>query len=93
MGVGTICWAIDGKDRDAALDHAEQFILPGLPRIEVMTKPGRFPEIVMNGPPALNDGSVSLRATLQSLGVDTSDYTAALEKMWMPASGTEARKV
>ena len=89
MGVGTICWAIDGKDRDAALDHAEQFVLPGLPRIEVMTKPGRFPKIVMNGPPALNDGSVSLGAILQSLGADGPDYTAALEKMWMPAAGDQ----
>jgi hypothetical protein len=41
----------------------------------------------MNGPPALNAEPVPLGATLQTLGADTSDYTAALEKMWMPAAG------
>lgn len=86
-GVGTIYWAVDECHRDVALEHAMQNIAHGLPQIKVMARPGRFPEIVMSGPPTLPGEPVSLDATLRALGASGQDYTAALEQLWTRAPG------
>ena len=87
MGTGTLCWAVDDTDRNAALDHTAQLKVPGLPQVKVMTGPGKFPGVVMNGPPDLAGKPASVGNILESLGAHDSDCAVALEKMWVEAPG------
>jgi len=87
LGVGTVYWAVSENHKDAALDCASQSNIQGLPRIQVQTNTDSFPAVVLSGPPSLPDQPVALAATLQALGVDDSDQTVALEKMWLLKSG------
>ena len=67
--------------------HVNRLATQGLPRVEVLTNPSRFPEVVLSGRPSPPDASASLGTILQSLGVVVADKAGALGKMWMRAPG------
>jgi hypothetical protein len=87
LGVGTIYWAVDANQGDAARVFAGGAIGQGLPHIEIITDAGELPEIVLDGPPSLPVRPVALGAVLQALGAEGPDYAMAMQKMWMPAPG------
>jgi hypothetical protein len=86
-GVGTVHWIVSEDHRQAALVFADQFSTQGLPRIEVLTNPDLFPAVVLSGPPSSPDAPASLGAILESLGVEGTDKTGMLGKMWMASAG------
>ena len=87
LGVGSVYWSISDDHAQAALAHVDQLASLGLPRVKVVTNPDRFPAVVLTGPPSPLDAPASLSAILESLGVEGTDKTAALGKMWMATAG------
>jgi len=90
LGVGTVCWEVGEGERADALAHAHENRAPGLPRIDVRTGPGGLPEVLLAGPPSVQDEPLSLSAVLHALGAAGRDG-AALQKLWarMPGEKTE----
>lgn len=87
LGVGTVNWAVSEDDQDAAMAYASQTAIQGMPLIKVQTNTAGFPEVVLSGPPPLPEEPLTLAATLQALGEEGPDFSAALAKLWMPISG------
>jgi len=83
LGIGTVYWSVSDNHRQSALTYSEQLANRGLPKIEVLTNPDRFPAVILSGPPSPPDTPASLGAILESLGVEGADKTGMLGKMWM----------
>jgi len=83
LGVGTVCWEVaEGNWRDA-LAYARENRGPGLPRIDVQSSPCGLPEILLAGPPEVQQAPLSLAEVLRALRAE-GPYEAALEKLWSP---------
>jgi hypothetical protein len=87
LGVGTIYWSVNASHKQTALAFAGQATTRGLPRIEVLITPASFPQVVLTGPPSPLDTPASLSASLKALGVEGSDKSETLGKMWMNRLG------
>jgi len=86
LGVGTVYWEVGEGKRADALAHALENRAPGLPRIDVRSVPGGLPEVLLTGPPSVQDAPLSLSAVLHALGAEGPDG-AALEKLWARTPG------
>lgn len=81
MGIGTIVWAVQQKEKQQALSHASDLMAPGKPRIEVVTAPSALPTVVLNAPPPVEPPE-SLVAILDLLAVAHSGQLSDLSAMW-----------
>jgi hypothetical protein len=82
LGVGTIYWAVDKAQQQAAIDVAGQHDNHGLPRIEVLNDPSGLPQIVLTEPPQPVT-SFSWHATLDALGVKQPTEADSIAQLWM----------
>jgi len=82
LGVGTIYWAVDKAQQQAALDVASEHDNHGLPRIRVLGNPSDLPQIVLTEPPQPAVSS-SWQATLQALGVKHPTEADFIGQLWM----------
>jgi len=87
LGVGTVYWSVSEAHKQSGLAYAREASTQGLPRIEVLTNPASFPEVLLNGPPSLPDTPTSLDTTLRALGTGNTDSMDALGKLWMKTAG------
>jgi hypothetical protein len=88
LGVGTIYWAVGKRHNAEAKVFARQLRKQGLPRIEVLTKPLRFPEAVLSEQPS-QAAPVGLGGVLVRLGVENPDRVDAIEQLWMKTAEDE----
>ena len=82
LGVGTIYWAVDNAQQQAALDVASEHDHRGLPRIRVLGNPSDLPQIVLTEAPK-PAASSSWHATLQTLGVKRPTEADSIGQLWM----------
>jgi hypothetical protein len=82
LGVGTIYWAVDKAQQQAALDVASEHDDRGLPRIKVLSDSSEMPQIVLTEPPQPATSS-SWHATLQVLGVNHPTKADSIAQLWM----------
>ena len=81
LGVGTIYWAVDKEQQQAALDVVSEYDDRGLPRIRVLGNPSDLPQIVLTEPPQ-PAASSSWHATLQALGVNRPTEADSIGQLW-----------
>ncbi len=82
LGVGTIYWAVEEAQQQAAIDVASELDDRGLPRIRVLGNPSDLPQIVLTEPPQ-PAASSSWHATLQALGVKHPTEADSTGQLWM----------
>jgi len=87
LGVGAVCWEVAAEHVADAVSHAGRQRAAGLPRIDVHSGSGHLPDVVLDGPPYVQDAPLNLATVLQALGEEGSDYHAALERLWARAPG------
>lgn len=85
LGVGTIYWAVDKAQQQAALDVASEHDDRGLPRIMILRNPSDLPRIVLTEPPQ-PAASSSWYATLQALGVKRPTEADSIGQLWMKSA-------
>lgn len=82
LGIGTIFWAVQQDERQQALSHARDLMMPGKPRIMVVTAPSALPAVVLKAPPP-SKAPQSLTAILDLLAVAHSGQLSDLSGMWV----------
>jgi hypothetical protein len=85
LGVGTIYWAVEETQQQAAIDVASKHDDRGLPRIRVLSSPSEMPQILLTEPPQPAT-SFSWHATLLALGVKQPTEADSIGQLWMKAA-------
>jgi hypothetical protein len=89
LGVGTVYWSVNATHKVLAIEQANQMMVAGLPRVVVVSGSDPLPAVILSGPPEQADSN-SLPAILSALGLEVSADVAALQKMWIKATGNKA---